>query len=67
MERDIRILRKVDHVLQRLATDHELALDSLTRVCLLVKLNLAVHGSYISAHLQVRKDLSKLFEVGAYE
>ena len=63
MHLHVRILRKVNYVLQSLTADYNLALDRFSRICLFKKLDLTIHGINIRSHLQVGKNLDKLSEV----
>ena len=63
MHLHVRILRKVNYVLQSLTADYDLALYRFSRICLFRLLDLTIHGINICSHLQVGKNLDKLSEV----
>ena len=57
------VLWKVDHVLKRFAADHNLALDCLRWIRLLIQFHLTVHCSHVSPDLQVGEYFPKFAEV----
>ena len=56
-------LWEVDHVLQYLAHNHDLALYGLQWSTFRALLSQTVHGSHISPQFQVCEDLNELMEV----
>ena len=67
MHLHVRVLWKVDYVLERLTTDHDLALNRFSRICFSIELYLTIHGLHISPHLQIGEYFDKLAEVFSYQ